>query len=347
MLSRRRLRFFIALPLGLFWMFSCTTIPTSPVPSPPSAFQKGMIFVCWSADCFNGSAADSSLHNVAATGSEWVSLVVTWYQRDIHSSNIFENEQTPAEVSLLHAIAQARQLGMKIMLKPHLDVIDGTWRGWIDPADRAAWFAAYREFILHYADLAANLDLEQFVVGTELAGVSGDAAAWQSLIAQVRQRYSGSLLYAASWDECTRIGFWHDLDVAGINAFFPLTNLRDPSLIDLLVGWQFWLRRVEIWQEAIGKPVVFAEIGYTSQDGTNMQPYDFDISSTIDLNEQAECYRAALIALDGVSWLKGLYWWMWRTDLHGGPNDNGYTPYNKPAEQVLKQSWRTNAMKIS
>ena len=303
--------------------------------------------MCWYADCFSPSAADTSLQNVAATGSEWVSLVVTWYQSDLRSSNIFENQNTPADVSLLHAISQARKLGMKIMLKPHVDVIDGTWRGRIEPANRPAWFADYREFILHYADIAANFAVEQFVVGTELAGVSDDAAAWSSLIAQVRQHYDGPLLYAASWDEYTRIGFWNDLDVVGINAFFPLTNLQNPTLVDLLVGWEFWLRRLEIWQKAVGKPVVFTEIGYTSQDGTNIRPYDFAMSSTIDLDEQAECYRSALIALDDISWLKGMYWWMWRTDLLGGANDRGYTPFNKPAEQVLKQSWRSIAKEIS
>jgi hypothetical protein len=287
------------------------------------------------------------LTNVAATGSEWVSLVVTWYQNDVHSNAISRTQNSPTDASLVHAIVQARQLGMKIMLKPHVDVVDGTWRGRIDPEDRVAWFADYRDFILHYAGIAQSFALEQFVVGTELASVSDEGAPWRSLIAGVRARYDGQLLYAASWDEHARIGFWEDLDVAGINAFFPLTNLQNPSLVDLLMGWEFWLSRLEIWQKAVGKPIIFTEIGYTSQDGTNVRPYDFKIASTIDLAEQAECYRAALIALDGVSWLKGVYWWMWRTDLQGGPTDSGYTPYNKPAEQVLRQSWRIIEKEIS
>ena len=43
---------------------------------------------------------------------------------------------------------------MEVMLKPHVDVIDGTFRGEIEPADRAAWFASYGSMIDHYADLA-------------------------------------------------------------------------------------------------------------------------------------------------------------------------------------------------
>jgi branched-chain amino acid transport system ATP-binding protein len=43
----------------------------------------------------------------------------------------------------------------------------------IQPADRAAWFASYREFILRFATLAADERVEMLCVGTELVTLSG------------------------------------------------------------------------------------------------------------------------------------------------------------------------------
>jgi hypothetical protein len=34
-----------------------------------------------------------------------------------------------------------------------------------------------------------------------------------------------------------------------------------------------------------------------------------------------------------------MYWWQWSPDPNdGGPDDTGYTPHGKPAEQILR-SW--------
>ena len=60
------------------------------------------------------------------------------------------------------------------MLKPHVDLTEDSahYRGEIGPdftaADWAAWFASYRPFILHYAEMAERTACELFCVGCEL-----------------------------------------------------------------------------------------------------------------------------------------------------------------------------------
>jgi hypothetical protein len=319
----------------------CDTSPTAPAPPPTRAdFQKGMTFVCWSSGCFDQDVARQALAEIGPTGSNWLAIVPTWYQPRLDSDEIAADpSRSPGDHEVRITIRRARAIGYRVMLKPHLDVLTGEWRAKIEPQDRSRWFASYREFILHFASIAEDEGVQQFVVGTELASTSRDDGEWRNLIAAVRQRFSGTLTYAASWDEFERVPFWDALDVVGIDAFFPLTNNPDATITEMLVGWQVWIDRLRKWQAGIGKEIVFTEIGYTSQDGTNTRPYDFDITSRIDLQEQADAYRAALMTLSDQPWLRGIFWWMWNTDRKGGPNDRGYTPFRKPAQDELTAAW--------
>jgi hypothetical protein len=63
------------------------------------------------------------------------------------------------------------------------------------------------------------------------------------------------------------------------------------------------------------------------------------IGGAIDLQEQTDTYQAAFESVFNQSWFAGMYWWSWGTDpFEGGPCDDGYTPYDKPAEDILR-SW--------
>ena len=83
---------------------------------------------------------------------------------------------------------------------------------------------------------------------------------------------------------------------------------------------------------------LLTEIGYTSQDGSSIMPWSWMLSETVDLEEQADCYRAAIKTFSGKSWFAGMYWWNWEVDPNaGGPADRGFTPWGKPAAEVLRK----------
>ena len=319
---------------------ACQHSPTESEPIVfPGKLQRGMTFVCWWQDCYGTVSADSSLRNLTTTGAEWISLIPTWYQQNKNSNTISRNIKTPSDAVLIHAISEAQASGLKIMLKPHIDVLDGSWRGEINPDNLNDWFNEYEKFILHYAAIAENFGIEQFCIGTEFKALSHQTAKWRALIQTVRGLFSGTLLYAANWDEYTQIKFWPTLDAVGIDAFFPLTTTNTPTLNQLQDGWSFWLDQIEDWVRSVNKPIYFTEVGFTSRDGTNTRPYDFLLPTKIDLQEQQLCYQATLIKLQERPWLKSIFWWMWRTDLQGGEQNLDYTPFMKPAENTLKEFW--------
>jgi hypothetical protein len=267
-------------------------------------------------------------------------LLTTGYQESLSSSIIeIDSALTPSMPSLRAAALRASSVGLAVALKPHVDVRNGARRGSIDPDDPERWFDSYRNVILPLADFAESVGAMHFVVGTELGGILRHEEQWTRTISLVRSRFSGTIIYAASWDEASVVPFWNDVDIVGIDAYFPVAHRTQAGRFELLAGWQVWLNRLEQLHRKTGKPIVCTEIGYRSLDGAGMAPYDFKIAGSADINEQADLYWAALEALGSADWIAGLYWWNVRP---GGPLDRlntDYTPLGKPAEEELRLSW--------
>ena len=117
-------------------------------------------------------------------------------------------------------------MGLQVAIKPHVDVVDGTFRGEIQPSDRAAWFESYGNLVDRYAALAQQANADVFVIGTELTtmtGSDGDTEAWRELIQRARSAFDGRITFAANWVQGAQtIDFWDDLDYVGIDAYMPL-----------------------------------------------------------------------------------------------------------------------------
>ncbi len=181
--------------------------------------------------------------------------------------------------------------------------------------------------------------MEQFAIGTELIGTSGRETDWRNVIGDVRSRFSGPIVYASNHSgEETSIHWWDAVDYIGVDAYYPLTNQNNPTLAELKTAWATPATTLENLSKQYNRPIILTEIGYRSVDGANQHPWEWQSGGTVDLQEQADCYRAVLETFWGKSWLRGIYWWYWSTDPNqGGAADMDYTPHDKPAEQVLKQ----------
>ncbi|MCK4735752.1 MAG: PKD domain-containing protein, partial [Methanophagales archaeon] len=92
--------------------------------------QKGISYAAWWHDTYATNDSDTSLENLKDTCTEWVSLVVTWYQDNASSTEIYRDDnRTPTDDSLIHAINKIHSLNMSVMLKPTVDLQDENWRG--------------------------------------------------------------------------------------------------------------------------------------------------------------------------------------------------------------------------
>ncbi|NQT32739.1 MAG: hypothetical protein HQ594_03590 [Candidatus Omnitrophica bacterium] len=333
---------FVSLNLALM-PFSNTALSRSESPEVPH-FQRGMCYTTWDRGSYAWSESERSIQDLKDMNVDHVQIVITQYQDKFNSTKIRQTQQTPNDQSVIKAIKYAHNAGLKVLLKPHIDLInageEGYWRGDIGFYKEEGWdkwFDSYEKFITHYAKIAEENGVELFCVGTELAFATQKTDRWRKIISSCRKIFSGDLVYAANWDNYQNVKFWDDLDYAGIDAYFPLSYKSDPGIDDLLSGWQKWLRDIRRWQSDVNKPVIFTEIGYPSSLHAPSEPWA-DGRGTPQLDLQASLYTAFFEAVGDSPWLAGVYWWDWSPYLNdGGLKNNHFTPRNKPAAKVLKE----------
>ena len=330
---------------------------TRPLPR-PDAFQKGMNFGHHKPfdsqvyGLYTPPGTDQSLENLAATGANWIALIVSGGQETIDSTDIFYNSvATATDEELSRVIDLAHALGMRVMLKSSLKLFQDPTHGPPDiritfetEEQWQEWFASYRDFIIHYATLAKNAHADMFCIGDELRGTVHRETEWRSIAQEIRQFYKGPIIYEATVNadeglsEDKLIDWWDAVDYIGLLGYFPLTeNNYEPTVEELKEAWSGYLSRLEILSDEFQRPIIISEIGYQSKDGTNQRPAGYQEDGPLDLEEQADCYEAALEVLIGQPWLAGIYWFHWSANPNaGGPNDKSYTPQGKPAEEILK-----------
>lgn len=324
--------------------------PVLPVFSETTLFlpQKGMCYVTWEKERFASQYSDESLEKLASLGVEYLSICVTLYQEQYNSTEIKPTDQTPSDRSIVHTIKRAHTLGLKVMLKPHIDLLDkydGTyWRadiGFNTEDDWKKWFLEYKKNITHYAKMAEKEKVELFCVGTELSFTTQKDSEWRTIIEEVKKIYSGELVYAANWDNFKNIKFWDILDYVGIDAYFPLTYESAPTIEDLKKGWEKWKYEIETWQVQVNKPIIFTEIGYASTPHAPYTPWKGGTCGNADPEIQARCYEAFFQTIWNEPWLAGVYWWKWDTNINaGGEYNRQFTPQNKPAQEVIQANYK-------
>ena len=334
-----------------------------------------MLGVCWTA----GDTLDADcLIPVQETGTNYLSQTPFGYQPHYDQPDIqtnFENYYLwgEADHGLIHTAKLAREKGMRTMLKPHLwmNTETGKWRSDLamdSEEEWQQWFENYGAFILHYAEVAEAGDMESLCIGTELhQTVKQRPDDWRALIKEIRNVYHGELTYAANfYDEYQDVTFWDELDFIGIQGYFPLTSSENPTVEQLLAGWEDHIEDIEELAEKYGKRVVFTEIGYKSTKDAAIRPWEWPDRRSASYSDtsnttQAVCYEAMFQAFADKEWMDGFFIWKWHpSQFAKSPEEEaarlrriaewkaespqiGFTPQDKPALKVMEKwfkRWR-------
>ncbi|MBO3115694.1 glycoside hydrolase [Winogradskyella sp. DF17] len=243
-------------------------------------------------------------------------------------------------------IVELRKANLRIMLKPQIWVWRGEFTGEIMMSSEENWEkleSSYTNFIMEYANLAEEVDAEIFCIGTELElFVKFRPEYWTSLIAKIRLVYKGELTYAANWDEFRRTPFWNQLDYIGIDAYFPVSDEKTPSVEHCLEGWKKHKPIIKQVSKENSRPVLFTEYGYRSVDFSAERPWVFDRKMA---NVNLEAQNNAMMALYAVfwdeDWFAGGFIWKWfhKDEAVGGEDNFMFTPQNKPVELIIKNHY--------
>jgi len=301
---------------------------------------------------YGSDAFARTVDEAHALGANWLSLTPFSRVWDLQSTGIslsFEAPFTENRAAVMHAVAQAHAAGQRVLLVPHLWVESGGWRGELDPGSDAAWAAwakNYRAMLLTWAQIARDAHVDMLAVGVELRSwlTTAHAASFAPILHDVRSVYPGLLTYAGNWDDIEQTVILGDLDVIGLNAFFPLAEHDGASFEELQAGGRKVRERVEILAETWQKPVFFNEFGYTTRTDPAVRPWEWpDKMSHVHADQaaQAEAYRALLGAFTDAPWFAGFFTWRFYAD----PDDMsqeaewGFSPRGKLAELALRDAF--------
>jgi len=238
---------------------------------------------------------------------------------------------------------------ISVMVKPQLWIWRGEFTGYLKMASEEDWLTfenSYKEFILLYAGLAAETNSELFCIGTELEQfIVHRPKFWKELIVEVKKVYKGKLTYAANWDEYKRFPYWEQLDYIGIDGYFPVSEMKTPTVEDARKGWQSWKTEMKEVSEKNNRPILFTEYGYRNIDFSGKEPWQSNRTEEgHNTQAQTNLYKAFFAEVYPEPWFSGGFIWKWFIDHQnaGGLERNQFSPQNKPVQQEIKAFFKEN-----
>ena len=289
------------------------------------------------------------LDELVRMGVNWVSVTPFGRIWSIEHTEIlmdFEAPYTENRRAVKRFVEQAKARGLGILLVPHLWVETGGWRGEMDPGSPEGWNAyreSYRSFVMKWAADAGEWGADGFSIGVECKSWSGRFGGWwEGFVADIRRVFPGFLTYSANWDEVESVLFWDQLDLVGINAFYPLANENGASYDEYLRGANRQIDNLHEISQTLDMPILFVEVGYTTRSNAAVEPWlwpDDMQSPPVDEWEQARALSAILEAALPNRWLAGLFIWRYYANLDDVSQEAiwGFSPHGKLAERLLRE----------
>jgi hypothetical protein len=301
---------------------------------------------------YGSPAYDRTLAEARAMGATWVALTPFGRVADLHGAGVdfdFEAPFARNRRDVARAVEMAHARGLHVMLVPHLWVESGEWRALIDPGSEAGWrgwAASYTRFVRAWAQVAEASRADMFSAGVELRSwvTTAHGPSFSRLLRELRRVYHGVLTYSANWDDVDQAVVLGEVDVIGINAFYPLADVSgapEASMVDHARAVRDKVHELAVtW----GKPVLFTEVGYTTRPDPALRPWEWpDAMSGVKVDEaaQARAYRALIEPMLDEPDFAGFF--VWRT--YADPDDTsqeapwGFSPRGKQAELVVRDAF--------
>ena len=310
---------------------------------------------------FSTPEAKAEADAIAASGADWVVLVVTVFQEHPYSTVQFRDfEKTPDDFEVIEMIDYLHSLGLKVQLRPMLETLDGGGRLTIwfpndDPTGvripgtsrtfLSDWFDSMTKRSVHYAKIAEKTACEMYCLDSELDRIINHNANWKSLIQAVRAVYSGCVTSCHTTHTdiinfekvlSNKDHWFYDLDMLSLSCYHKAAYKPEETKEVMIENYKSQLERFRNLHKLYQKPIFFGECGCTSSSGGAMAPSSFKNNTYYNGEEQANYLSAVIETFAGEEWWHGLYWWKWDEQVPRPISDKGFTIKGKPAIEVYK-----------
>ena len=278
--------------------------------------------------------AKQALEHLAATGANWISLPVTFFQDFKNSSQAYKgihpfimesgvNECSP-EKDYAHIIREAKALGLKVMLQFQVNVNKPFWPDTREIGDYWGfynpwmWFQRYFELVTSTLKAIEGEGVDMISLGHNNLVLSFHEVHWKNLTLKLRNVTNTPLTYSAAFgDEERKSGFWDHLDYVSV---FP--RLKSKSADELAAEMKEFSRALLYMHKLWKKPVVVTRVAACSH---GHQPIS-----------QSSLFEAVHAAVKDLDFVKGVFFGDWAADAsYSDSQDVSYAINYKPAAKVV------------
>lgn len=290
---------------------------------------------------------DFSLLDVRQIHANWVAIIPFAFCKD-GSPNVYFNHNRQwwgeKKEGVLELINLARQQQLMVFLKPHV------WyhKSWIgdftleNEKDWKIWEQDYVDYILSYAKIAEEQQVELLCIGTELKQVVLKRPLFfKELITKIKQVYKGKITYAANWDNIGAVNFWNELDYIGVDAYYSLSDKKEPTVQELKLAWDPIKLNLYQLSKVDNKPVLFTEYGFESSDYNTKETWGSNGKYPVNERAQVNAYQSLYETFYGEDWFAGGFLWKWHlTDSTYRNQEKAFSPQGKKAIEVVKKQFK-------
>jgi len=288
------------------------------------------------------------VYSAQRISTNWIAIVPFLFMKNNTPEityNCDKNWWGSTPEGITNTVKYAKKNHIKTFLKPHFWVENVGWAGELSFSQKGwiTWEENYTKHILYLATLANSLKIDMLCIGVELkSSVAKRAKFWSQLIPKIKNVYSGKLTYASNWDNYSQVPFWDQLDYIGIDAYFPLSQQKNPSKKTLLQKWKYHSKEINRFSIKNNKQILFTEMGYRSTNkcaGNQWEIENRNDTTEINMASQINAYNALFETFWQKNWFAGGFIWEWHTSDNnaGGIQNSNYTPQHKPSEKIIKQ----------
>ncbi len=296
------------------------------------------------------------IDTAAEIGANYLQLAPYWNaagterENEIIPCTVDAGCTTPADDDVRAWIQYAHSKDLNVLLKPHLigGVFDRNtslydFDGWeIRPSDPEQWFADYTDFIVHYARIAEEENVDMFAVGNELNGTHLDVPRLTKVIDAVKEVYQGPLTYSDPllwqiWDGQAQL--WDQLDYIGIPYYYLGPNTTTPLIPDIEAEIQ-QVQSVNLTR-AMNKfetRLIATEFGRPNFDGTSHNFVNW--SNTMDNQESIDYIEAGMLSMVELTpRFEGMF--IWKLGTAGNAAAIDWDIRGKPLAEAIR-FWFSN-----
>lgn len=245
-----------------------------------------------------------------------VDIVWNFFAPSYKSNQVIWTSQTLAVANVGILTQIAHKDGLLVEYRPMMFVLNvvNNWEGMIKPANPTAWFDAYYHAMIPYLHMAERYQVNEYVTGTEMDGVSRSSL-WNSFLIKCAKIYKGTLSYA----DHQYLYFPHSryqippVGLVGLDDYEPLNLPANASLAQVVAAYESYFKTVPA---ALVRKTALDETGIQARAGAYQEPSFMYIPGTLDNEVQVNWFTAACMTMKKFH-LRAVFFW--KVDLADNP----------------------------